>query len=366
MSAVVGKRALSSSALLVSIAAIIVIAAALREASSVLIPFMMALLLAVVSSPPLAWLERKRVPEPVAAALMLCANIAVFGAGAIVVASSAADFGDAVPKYRARFGELSQGAFVWLAQHRIHVPQSALGQILSPGNVLSVGADMVQELASLVSDMLIVLLILGFMLFESRSFSRKMDVLTGQDGGVPGRFGAIAKDVQKYLFIKTIVSLAMGVVLGVFVGILGLDFPVLWGLVSFLLNFVPNVGGFIAAVPPVMLALITHGPGRALVVALGFIVVHMVIGNIIEPAWMGRRLGLSATVVFLSLLFWGFLWGPGGMFLSVPLTMVARILLEGSEKTRWMAVLLDSNVPSEDPTSGVNSLRPSEKAKSDE
>lgn len=361
-----GKPALSSSTLLVSIASVIVIAAALREASGVLIPFMMALLLAVVSSPPLAWLERKRVPEPVAATIILLANIAVFGAGAIVVASSASDFGDAVPKYRARLGELAQSAIIWLAMHRIHVPQNALSQLISPGNVLSVGADMVQKLASLVSDMLIVLLILGFMLFESRDFSRKMRVLMGQDGGIPSRFGEITSDVQKYLFIKTMVSLAMGVVLGVFVGVLGVDFAVLWGLVSFLLNYVPNVGGFIAAIPPVTLALITHGPGRAFVVAAGFVVVHMVIGNIIEPAWMGRRLGLSATVVFLSLLFWGFIWGPGGMFLSVPLTMVARILLEGSEKTRWMAVMLDSNVPSEDPVSGVNSLREAAKGSTDE
>lgn len=347
MAPVVDRRALPTSDLLLRIASLVVIAAALRAASSVIIPFMMALMLAIVSTPPLAWLERRRVPEPVAATLILFANIAVFGLGAIVVASSASDFGDAVPRYRARFGELTQSTLVWLAMHRVHVPQSAFGQILSPGNVLSVGANMVQQLASVVSDTVIVLLILGFLLFESRAFSRKMSVLTEKGGAIPARFSAIATEVQKYLFIKTIVSVAMGLVLGVYVAVLGVDFAVLWGLVSFLLNFVPNVGGFIAAIPPVALALVTLGPGRALAVAIGFVVTHMVLGNILEPAWMGRRLGLSATVVFLSLLFWGFLWGPGGMFLSVPLTMVTRILLEGSEKTRWMALLLDSSVPPE-------------------
>ncbi len=332
---------------LLKLAAFVVVVAALHAAASVLVPFMMAILLAIVSAPPLAWLERRRVPEPVAATLVLLANIAVLSGGAFVVVGSATDFGEAVPRYQARIDTMAAGLTAWLHTHNIHVSTGAIGQMVSPGAVLSFGAGMVRDLAGLVSNIFIVLIILGFMLFEARAFSRKLRAIAGERGGSTVLFPGIVGDVQNYLFIKTVVSLAVGLLAGLIVVVLGVDFPLLWGLLAFLLNFIPNVGAIIASVPPVFFALLSYGPGRAVAVAAGFLVVHMVLGNILEPAWMGRRLGLSATVVFLSLLFWGWLWGPAGMFLSVPLTMVARILLEGSEKTRWMALLLDSSAPAE-------------------
>jgi len=345
--AALDKRVTSRSDVLLQLAALVVVVAALRAAESVLVPFMMALLLAVVSAPPLAWLEKRRVPEPLAATLVLLANIAVLTAGASVVAGSATEFGEAVPRYQARIDIIAVEATAWLRAHNIPVRSSAIGQMISPGTMLSFGAGMVANLAGLVSNVFIVLIILGFMLFESRAFSRKLRALAGKRGGYVGLFPGIVVDVQNYLFIKTIVSLAVGVLAGLIVYVLGVDFALLWGLVAFLLNYIPNVGAIIAGAPPVFFALLSHGPGRALAVSAGFLVVHMVLGNILEPAWMGRRLGLSATVIFLSLLFWGYVWGPAGMFLSVPLTMVARILLEGSDKTRWMAMLLDSSAPPE-------------------
>lgn len=361
MAAALDTRVPSRSDVLLQLAAFVVVVAALHAAASVLVPIMMALLLAVVSAPPLAWLEKRRVPEPLAATLVLLANIAVLSAGASVVAGSATEFGEAVPRYQARLDIIAADLTTWLRAHNVHVPKGAITQMVSPGTVLSFGAGMIRDLAGLVSNIFIVLLILGFMLFESRTFSRKLRALAGARGGYVGLFPGIVGDVQNYLFIKTVVSIAVGLLAGLIVYILGVDFALLWGLVAFLLNYIPNVGAIIAGAPPVFFALLSHGPGRALAVSAGFLVVHTVLGNILEPAWMGRRLGLSATVVFLSLLFWGWLWGPAGMFLSVPLTMVARILLEGSDKTRWMAMLLDSSAPP-DPPAGPPSAPVSVKA----
>lgn len=335
--------------LLLRLAALVIIVAALRSAASVLIPILVALLLAVVSAPPLAWLEKRRVPMPLAASLVLLANVALIGAGGMLVGSSATAFGGAVPRYQERLNEIIDGSLLWLEARHVHVPMGAGGHLVSPGTVIAFGAGMVRDLAGLLSDTVVVLLILGFILFEASGINRKLQKMVGHLGGMPGRVSYIVTEVQKYLFLKTVISLAMGIVLGVFVAALGIDFALLWGLFSFLLNFIPNVGAFIAGLPPVMLALIQYGPGRALAVMFGFVAVHMVLGNIVEPALMGRRLGLSALVVFLSLLFWGWLWGPAGMFLSVPLTMVARILLEGSDRTRWIAQLLDSNPPVDPP-----------------
>jgi len=152
----------------------------------------------------------------------------------------------------------------------------------------------------------------------------------------------ITDAVNNYLAIKTLVSLGTGVVVAIWVWALGIDFPVIWGLLAFLLNFIPNLGSIISAVPPMLLGYIQFGIGRALLVGAGYGVVNLLFGNIVEPKFMGRKLGLSTLVVFLSLVFWGWVWGPVGILLSVPMTMVVKIALESRPSTHWISILLDS------------------------
>jgi predicted PurR-regulated permease PerM len=140
--------------------------------------------------------------------------------------------------------------------------------------------------------------------------------------------------------LKTIFSLATGVAIWIWLAIIGVDFALLWGLVAFLLNYVPSIGSIIAAIPAILLALIQLGVGPAVLAGLGYVVVNVVFGSILEPRFMGRGLGLSTLVVFLSLVFWGWILGPVGMVLSVPLTMIVKIAMESNEDTRWIAVML--------------------------
>jgi len=144
------------------------------------------------------------------------------------------------------------------------------------------------------------------------------------------------------MVIKTFMSLASGILIAVWLYILGVDYPILWGFLAFLLNYIPNIGSIVAAIPAVILAVVQLGFGSALLVAAGYIVVNFVEGNVIEPRLMGRKLGLSTLVVFLSLIFWGGLLGFVGAILSIPLTMTLKFAFENSESTRWIAVLLGS------------------------
>ena len=153
-------------------------------------------------------------------------------------------------------------------------------------------------------------------------------------------FYQFAENMNRYIAIKTSVSLATGLLATSCLWILGVDFPSLWGLLAFLLNYVPNIGSFIAAIPPLLLALIQLGPGAATGVAVGFFAINVFMGNGVEPRFMGRGLGLSTLVVFVSLVVWGWILGPVGMLLSVPLTMTAKIALEANPGTEWLAHLL--------------------------
>ena len=159
------------------------------------------------------------------------------------------------------------------------------------------------------------------------------------------RFQAISSSINRYMVIKTITSLSTGIVIGIWLWFLGVDYALLWALLAFLLNFVPNIGSIIAAIPAVLLALVQFGVGKALMTALGYVAVNVIIGSLIEPRFMGRGLGLSTLVVFLSLVFWGWVLGPVGMLLSVPLTMILKIALESNDDTLWIAVILGAGPP---------------------
>jgi predicted PurR-regulated permease PerM len=123
---------------------------------------------------------------------------------------------------------------------------------------------------------------------------------------------------------------------------IGLDFALLWGMLAFLLNYVPTIGSIIAAVPAVLLALVQLGVGEATATAIGYVAINVVFGVILEPRWMGYGVGISPLVVFTGLIFWGWVFGPVGMLLSVPLTMTLKLALESDNRTRWIAILLGS------------------------
>jgi predicted PurR-regulated permease PerM len=192
------------------------------------------------------------------------------------------------------------------------------------------------------------------------SFPVKLRAILGSSDPSLANFDQVIGEVKHYLSLKTLTSLATGVAIAVWLAAMGVDYALLWGLLAFMLNFVPNIGSIIAAIPAVLLALIQLGLGSAVFAAIAFLVVNVVIGVVIEPRLMGYRMGLSTLVVFLSLIFWGWVLGPIGMLLSVPLTMTVKIVLQSNESTRWMAILLGSQGSVE-----VTSKTPSEEPKTD-
>ena len=201
-------------------------------------------------------------------------------------------------------------------------------------------ANLFSGLQGLLANFFLIIFTVVFLLLEASSFPGKLQLVLTASRGDPEYFKRFTSGVQRYLGIKTIVSLVTGVAAAALTAAFGLDFPLLWGLLAFLFNYVPNIGSLIAAIPAVALALIQFGFGQATMIAAGYFIINITIGGIIEPRVVGRGLGLSTLVVFLSLVFWGWVFGPVGMLLSVPLTMTAKIALDSSDRTAPIAVLL--------------------------
>jgi predicted PurR-regulated permease PerM len=185
-----------------------------------------------------------------------------------------------------------------------------------------------------------------FILLEASSFPNKLRVLLGHPHQVFPQFTKFMSDLERYMVLKTLISLATAILVATWLSVLGVDSPILWGFLAFLLNYIPSVGSTVAAIPAVLLALIQFGIGRAVMVAAGYMAINFILDNIIEMRLMGNRLGLSTLVVFLSLLFWGGLLGSVGMVLCVPLTMTLKFACENNKGTEWIAVLLGSGVAS--------------------
>ncbi|HUF26847.1 MAG TPA: AI-2E family transporter, partial [Gemmatimonadaceae bacterium] len=230
------------------------------------------------------------------------------------------------------------------------VPPNVRQDIVNPVAVLDVARTTVRGIASVLTTAFLVLIILIFMLAEASAFPAKIRTAIGRTDVDLGRYLRIVDEVQRFLGIKTLTSLMTGTLIGLWTWMLGIDFPLLWGLVAFLFNYIPAIGSVVAAIPAIMLALVQFGFSHAIIVATGYLAVNVGIGNLLEPNLMGRRLGLSALVVVLSLIFWGFVLGPVGMFLSVPLTVMVKIMLENTDEFRWVAVLLDSGRDARAPT----------------
>jgi AI-2 transport protein TqsA len=324
----------------VGVASMMVIIAGLRAAQPFLMPLALAAFLAVTSMPLLNWLKGKRVPAFFAIPLVLFLLLGLMTAIGYIATNSIFEMREAVPAYVARFTMIYANSVTWLTDHRIMVPAELNEVVFSPTRLMNVVTGLLRGFAGFMSMAFLVTLITLFLLAEAAGLPRKLRSLPGQADADLHRFEQIVNEIQRYLAIKTVTSLSTGICIGLWALYIGLDFPLFWGLTAFLLNYVPTIGSLVAAVPAVLLALVQLGPGGALLTAVGYLVVNTVIGSLIEPAVMGRGLGLSPFVVIMSLLFWGWVWGPVGMLLSLPLTMVLKILLENSKELAWVGVML--------------------------
>ena len=289
----------------------VVVIAGLKAAAPILIPFALALFLAVLTLPVTLWLQRRRVPTSLAILIGVLVNVAVFGLVVTLAVQSAGDFQTQSPRYVSRLYGLWYG---WLdaIETRSGLPIGDFKALdfFNPGRIVNLLGSTLSGVASFISSTFLVVLILVFILNEAAVFPKKFRAIVGPSRGIGSRLAKTVNEVQEYLGIKTLVSLATGVVVGLWAWFAGLDFPVLLGVIAFVLNYVPTIGSVLASFPAVLLALVQFSVGHAVLVGAGYGVVNIVFGNLIEPNLLGRRLGLSTLVVILSLLFWGWVWGP--------------------------------------------------------
>lgn len=332
---------------LVTVAALVIIIVGINQAQSVLVAFLVAVFLAMLGTPPVLWLERKRIPSVVAVLLVVAGMIGILLIAGAIVGASVNSFYTELPAYQTRLQEQASAFQSFLATKGFRGMDKILIEFVHPGAVMNLTARLLAELGSALSNMVLILLTVVFILLEASSFPVKLRAVLGHPEQVFPQFTRFVVDIERYMVIKTLISLATGLLVGIWLTILGVDFPILWGFLAFLLNYVPSVGSTIAAIPAVLLALIQLGIGSAGMAIAGYLVVNFILDGVVSTRLMGQRLGLSTLVVFLSLVFWGSLLGPVGMVLCIPFTMTLKFACENNKGTQWIAVLLGPEAPPE-------------------
>lgn len=402
--ALIKKQAGNGLRLLFSLACVVIIVTGLKASARLFVPVMLGVFFAMLSLPILNWIHARGIPRMLAVIAtvlidLLFLFVVVFLLSGVVgdLQSKSTDYAERFRRQAAAFSEsmdqqLERLSGFWSragidlpdvgedAEEAATSPESSVApavvgpretsapEVRSPGSpemavvldtsiptfrelferywdttrvVGMIGqVDLVGRFTSFASQSIFALIVMIFLLAESDRFAQKVIDVRRERGPDLGRFQRTSRDIQKYLAIKTVASAATGFLAALSCYFFKIDFPLLWGLVAFLFNYVPAIGSIVAAIPPVLLALILHGFWPAIGVLACYLVINFTIGNFLEPIFMGERFGLSTVVVISSVLFWGFVWGPVGMLLAVPLTMIVKVMLDNSTEFRWISALM--------------------------
>lgn len=327
---------------IITLAAIVIILAGVKYAESIVSPLLIALFITAISGPAMIWLTQKKIPPGLAVTIIILGILIVGFFISSVLSTSLNNFSQNLPEYQQRLQQITGTLLTAVNKTGFHMPFEELSQMFNLGKVMGfVGSTFNQVLGTL-TNLFFILMMVIFLLLELSGFRYKLNAISNDPGQTMADLINVSNTISRYFKIKTFTSILTALPIILVLSIMGIDFPILWGMVAFLLNFVPNIGSIIAAIPVVLMALIQFGFLAAGEVIVLYLVMNNLVGNFIEPKVMGRSLGLSTLIVFLSLVFWGWLLGPVGMFLSVPLTMTLKIIMENNDNTRWLSVMLSN------------------------
>ena len=329
---------------ILTLSGLIIIFAGLKVADKIIIPFFLSMFISLISFPLLTFFKSKNINNPASVTLVLITIMTVSLSIAALIGTSLNSFRKSLPDYKEKiYGEIDK-VLILAEKYDINISSEILYDYVDPTFIMQSVANTISAFGNVLTNYFLILFIVMFTLLEAAGFSNKLKMAFNNTDQSIATFHRFSENMNKYLTIKTFISMITGLLVYISLSLINLDHAIMWGLIAFFLNYIPNIGSIIASIPAIIIALIQLNFYYALLVALIYLVINIVMGSIIEPRYLGKELGLSTLIIFLSLVFWGWLLGPVGMLLSVPLTMVVKIWLESNDDSKWIAVMLGSGV----------------------
>jgi predicted PurR-regulated permease PerM len=334
---------------LLAFIALILGAALLKITASVFLPFTIALLLAFVIEPMVLFLQKHHIPRGVSIFLgivIIIAGIFLIGMG---LYSSGRTILTLYPKYEDRLTEI----YIWVARffelsydEHLTFFENLWGQLGVRNQIRDITFTLSNSFIRFLGNAFVMVLALVFLLFEAANIKEKVDVAFEKRSDQIMQISEdIVQQIIRYLSTKFLISLATGIVVWLALSLNGLEFALVWGVIQFILNFIPTIGSIAVGIGATFFALIQFWPepGPIVITALIMLGTNMIIGNMLEPKIMGENLGLSSLAVMMSLIIWGWLWGFGGMVLAVPMTVIVKIICENISMLEPVSIFLGSH-----------------------
>jgi len=325
--------------LFIVMASIVIVLAGIKSASDIVVPFLLSLFIAIILSPSYNYIKSKKVPEGIALLLVIGLFLVFLALVGKLIGTSVADFSANTDVYASKLTSHYTDIANYALSIGVTLPIDDFSNVFNSKRIMTFGTTILQGMGSMFTNGFVIILTVVFMLLESGHFVNKIDFADGNKDTIL-HIKEISTKIKHYMVLKALISLLTGFIVWIALVLVGTDYAFLWAVLAFMFNFIPNIESIIAAVPAVLITLVQLGSVSAAIVTLVYVSVNVIIGSIIEPKVMGKGLGLSTLIVFLSLLFWGWLLGMVGMLLSIPLTIMAKIAFDSHENTKWLAVLL--------------------------
>ena len=326
---------------LMVITMVVIVVAGLKAASAILSPFLLALFLAIISASFINFFTSKGVPKLLAWLGVFVSVVTFILLMGFLMSTSLYELEAKFPEYITKLDSLVDH-YVLASGMGSYSDTIHIKSLYHPAHLLDHSKTMLSDISNVLSNSFMVVLMVIFMLVQRHSFVHKIEYLSNSTKSYR-HFQKVINKMDQYILILSFISMLTGVTVYVALTLLGIDFALLWALMAFMFNFIPNIGSVIAAVPPILLALIQYNPTYALLVTSIYVFINTIYGNVLQPRIIGKGLDLSILVVFISMIFWGWVFGIVGMLLSVPLTVMIKIILESNEKSSWMAVMLGND-----------------------
>ena len=335
--------------LLIGLACAVIVIYGMRYAAGVLNPILLALFIVMAMTPSIRWLRGKGVPSWATLVIMLVFVLVVGLLFTSVLAVSLFQFQAKIPAYTDRLETLYSSIDSWLTSHGVDAGD-LLGSLLSPAKLAGIATGVVSGIINAFGNVLLMFLVVIFMIAEIFQFPAKLELRFGSESRFHKAAGVFGQETRSYLFMKTWLALIPAAINTAVFYALGVDFPLLWGMLFFLLSYIPNIGFILSIIPPFAVTLLEQGFVRAIIVVAIIIVINFIIDSLVSPRIMGRGVGLTPLAVLLSLIVWAWVFGPVGALMSVPLTiLVKRLFFENFEGTQFLSDALSSRPRSREP-----------------
>jgi AI-2 transport protein TqsA len=330
--------------LMLGAAAAVIVFAGLRAVDEIVGPAFLALVLTVLLHPVRGWLSSKHWPGWLASLVCILSVYAILIGLAVALVVATGRFATLLPTYQDRFNELVDDLFSKLNEFGVGDRQiQTFLDSLDLSKLSDVLTGVIGGMVALVSSLVFICMLVLFMTFDASTFPAHLAAAAGERPTIVSSFRSFASGTRTYLLVSTVFGLIVAVLDTIALAVMGVPVPVLWGLLAFITNYIPNVGFVIGLIPPAVLGLLEGGPGLMLAVIVVYCVINLILQSVIQPKFVGDAVGLSTSITFLSLVFWAFILGALGALLAIPLTLLVKaILVDADPRNAWLQPLLSN------------------------